>query len=136
MAPVGTRRLYRPDPRRIGVAEQWGRAAGEVTLNADSVVVTLRGEIDASNTLQFACYVERHAAIAHTLVIDTRAVDFFGVPALAGLRKVDLSCRRGRVRWKLVAGPAVKRALRACGADDLPQAESVDGRQRRALLTT
>ena len=123
MSPMGTTRLYRPDPARIGVDEKWDRATARARPLADSVVVTVRGEIDAGNGVALAGYVERQVGMAATLVLDLGEVEFFGTAGLTALRRVDLCCER--IRWVLVASPAVKRVLRVCHAEDLPQAESV-----------
>jgi anti-anti-sigma factor len=123
VAPIGTCRVYRPDPTHVGEVEQWGRAAASARVAANLVVVSVRGEVDASNGIAFAGYVERHGAIAGTLVLDLSEVDFFGAAGLTALRRIDLCC--DRIGWKLVASPAVRHALRACHAEDLPQAESV-----------
>jgi anti-anti-sigma factor len=120
---MGTSRLYRPDPTRVGLDERWGRATASVTTATDPVVVAVSGEIDASNGVALAGYVERHAGIAATLILDLSAVDFFGTAGLTALRRIDLCC--DRIGWMLVPSPAVRRALRACHADDLPQTESV-----------
>lgn len=92
----------------------------------DSLVVSVHGEVDAGNSARLADYVERHAAIAGSLVVDTSAVEFFGASALAVLHRVDRCCIRGGVGWRLVAGPAVRRVMRVCGTTDLPQAENVE----------
>jgi anti-anti-sigma factor len=123
MAPMGTSRLYRPDPTRVGLDECWGRATASVTTATDPVVVAISGEIDASNGVALAGYVERHAGIAATLILDLSEVEFFGTAGLTALRRIDLCC--DRIGWMLVPSPAVRRALRACHADDLPQTESV-----------
>jgi anti-anti-sigma factor len=125
MTITGTCRVYRPDPTSVGVGEQWARASVAVARAPESLVVSVAGEIDASNAGRLADYVERHAAIAGSLVVDTSGVDFFGAPALAALHRVDHCCEAGDVDWRLVAGPAVKRALRACGTTDLPLADDV-----------
>ena len=122
MAPPGTSRLYRPDPERVGRDERWGRAEATATIATDPVVIAVRGEVDASNGRALTSYVERHAAIAGTLVLDLSSVTFFGTAGLTALRRIDLCC--DRIGWLLVASPAVRRALRACHAEDLPQAES------------
>ena len=126
MTFIGTSRLYRPEPSSIGVGEQWGRASAEAVRTSGSLVISIRGEVDASNAAQLVAYVERHAAIAGTLVVDTSAVDFFGPPALAALHKIDLCCSGGDVHWRLVVGPALRRVMRVCGTGDLPRAESVE----------
>lgn len=123
MAPMATSRLYRPDPARLHPREQWGRAEASATSTTDPVVVAVRGEIDASNGTAMAGYVERHAGIATTLVLDLSAVEFFGTAGLTALRRIDLCC--DRIGWTLVASPAVRRVLRVCHAEDLPQSESV-----------
>lgn len=123
IGPTGTSRLYRPDPARLGRDERWGRAEASATVETDPVVVTVRGEIDASNGRSLTSFVERHASIDGTLVLDLSAVAFFGTAGLTALRRIDLCC--DRIGWLLVASPAVRRALRACQAEDLPQSESV-----------
>jgi anti-anti-sigma factor len=99
------------------------------TTSTDSVLVSIRGEIDASNGTELAGYVERHVGIAGTLVLDLSAVAFFGTAGLTALRRIDLCC--DRIRWTLVPSPAVRRLLRACHAQDLPQATSVAAAHRR-----
>jgi anti-anti-sigma factor len=129
MAPSGTCRLYRPDPIHVGEVERWGRAEASATATANLVVVSVRGEVDASNGTDLAGYVERHLGIAGTLVLDLSGVEFFGAAGLTALRRIDLCC--DRIRWQLVASAAVRRVLRACHAEDLPQAESVAAAQRQ-----
>jgi anti-anti-sigma factor len=129
MAPSGTCRLYRPDPIHVGEVERWGRAEASATATANLVVVSVRGEVDASNGIDLTSYVERHLGIAGTLVLDLSGVGFLGASGLAALRRIDLCC--DRIRWQLVASAAVRRVLRACHAEDLPQAESVAAAQRQ-----
>jgi anti-anti-sigma factor len=124
MTSIGTCRLYRPDPTSIGVAEQWGNASVAAVL-LPAVIVSVRGEVDASNATRLADYVERHVAIADALILDTAAVDFFGAPALAALHRIDRCCAVSDVDWRLVTGPALRRVLRACGSTELLQAENV-----------
>ena len=125
MAPIGTCRVYRPDPKSIGIGEQWGRASASVVLDP-AVVVTIRGEVDASNASRLAGYLERHVAIAEALVVDAIGVDFYGAPAMAVLHGVDRCCAAVGIDWRLVAGPAVRRVMRVCDSTDLPRADSVE----------
>jgi anti-anti-sigma factor len=125
MAPIGTCRVYRPDPRSIGIGEHWGRASASVVLQP-AVVVSIRGEVDASNATRLAGYLERHVAIAGALVVDATAVDFFGAPALAALHRVDRCCASIGVDWRLIEGPALRRVMRVCDATDLPRAANVE----------
>jgi anti-anti-sigma factor len=117
----GTCRRYRPDPLQVWVAECWGRADAHADLTAHALVLTIRGEIDATNGAQLADYVERHATLAPSLIVDTRGVDFFGTAGVAALRRIDHRLGCNGVRWSLVVGAAVRKVLRVCGAEDLPQ---------------
>lgn len=131
MTDVGTSRCYRPDPSSIGVPETWGRANATATLTADSIIVTVSGELDACNAVSLTTYLERHAAVTTRLYVDLRNVTFFATAGLAVVRRVDhLFVRSGR-RWWLLAGPAVRKVLRICGAQDLPQVENLDRALRR-----
>lgn len=125
MTPIGTCRIFRPDPKSIGVGERWGGASASVALDP-AVVVTIVGEVDASNASRLAGYLERHVAIAQALVVDAIAVDFFGAPAMAALHGVDRCCTAVGISWRLVAGPAVRRVMRVCDSTDLPRAETVE----------
>ena len=125
MTPIGTCRVYRPDPQSIGISELWGRASASVALEP-AVVVTIRGDVDASNASRLADYLERHVAIAQALVVDAVAVDFFGAPVMATLHGVDRCCAAVGISWRLVAGPAVRRVMRVCDSTDLPRSESVE----------
>ena len=79
MTPIGTCRLYRPDPASICVGEQWGKVSLTAALTPASLVVSVRGEVDASNAGRLADYVERRAAVAAALIVDTSAVDFLSL---------------------------------------------------------
>ncbi|MBJ7338733.1 STAS domain-containing protein [Mycolicibacterium sp.] len=132
MTPIGTCRLYRPDPTSVGVHEQWSGASADAERTHDDVlVVSIHGEVDAGNCARLADYLERHAAISGSLIVDTSAVVFFAASALAVLHRVDRSCTRGGTAWRLVAGPAVRRVMRVCGTADLPQVENVENALRQ-----
>ena len=131
MNAIGTSRLYRPDPNSIGVSEDWGGARATATRTHDALVVSVCGEVDAGNAARLADYLERHAAVAGSLVVDTSAVDFYGASSLAVLHRLDRCCVRGGVGWRLVAGPALRRVMRFCGSTDLPCAEDVGSALRQ-----
>lgn len=120
---MGTSRVYRPDPSRCGRDERWGPADASSTATTKSVVVVVRGEIDASNGPALASYVERHAGVAGALVLDLSGIEFFGTAGLAALRRID-RCR-DRVGWMLVPSASVRRVLRICHAEDLPHVDGV-----------
>jgi anti-anti-sigma factor len=130
MTPIGTCRVYRPDPTSVGIGEQWGKASVRAALEP-AVVVSIRGEVDGSNAARLANYIERHVAIAAALVVDTSTVDFFGTSALAVLHKVDRCCAASGVDWRLVVGPALRRVMRVCGTTDLPEAANLESALRQ-----
>lgn len=130
MTLIGTTRLYRPDPMSIGVGEQWRRASVVVSRSREALVLSVRGEVDASNSGRLADYVERHAAVSSALVVDTTALDFFGAPAIAALHRVNRCTGINGAQWRLVAGPALRRVMRACGTTGLPLALNVSSALR------
>ena len=119
MAPTGTCRLYRPDPTRVGATEQWSWAQASATTSADSVVVTISGEIDASNCAELAGYVERHVGVAGTLVLDLSAVAFFGTTAWPLSAESTCAAIASAGRWC--------RARRAARPARLPRTRSTAG---------
>lgn len=126
MTDMGTLRCYRPDPSSIGQSETWRHASAAATVTPNSIVVTIVGELDASNAHDLARYVERHSAATDTLFIDLREVTFFSTAGLAVLRRVEHQYGQCGSRWRLLASPAVRKVLRLCGAQNLPQLETLD----------
>lgn len=126
MTEIGTSRRFRPDPSSIGRSETWGRADAGASPCWDAIIVSIAGELDASNTAKLASYLERHSAVTTRLYVDLRNVTFFSTSGLAVLRHIDHQCGERRAQWRLLAGPAVRKVLRICGADDLPQLDTLD----------
>jgi anti-anti-sigma factor len=89
------------------------------------LVVTVEGELDASNSRDLGCYVERQLRPAMQLLMDLRAVEFFGAQAFSTLHFVAVCCSRRDVDWVLVGGRDVRRLLGILDPDHvLPLAES------------
>lgn len=126
MTDIVTSRRFRSDPASIAQEESWGRASAEAALIRDTIIVTVYGEIDATNAAHFAAYVERRGAVASRLYLDLRDVDFFGIAGLTALRRLEHRFEMAGAPWRLVAGPAVRKVLRICNATDLPQVDSLD----------
>ncbi|MGP4058800.1 STAS domain-containing protein [Mycobacterium sp. 4D054] len=85
------------------------------------VAVAVIGEIDAVNGRALARYVERHTRVSRQLVLDLRAVDFFGSQGFTALFYISVHCTRSDVDWAIVASPAVQRLLAICDPDgELP----------------
>lgn len=122
MAPVGTVRIYRPDPASADGLKRLGRATFAVRhLSSTRMAVAVVGEIDAVNGRGLGRYVERHTGISTQLVLDLRAVDFFGTQGFTALYYINVHCARADVDWVIVGSPPVRRVLAICDPDgELP----------------
>ncbi|HTY28252.1 MAG TPA: STAS domain-containing protein [Mycobacterium sp.] len=104
-------------------------------------IITVQGELDASNATQFADHVERCATEGVRLILDLSPLDFFGTAGFSALHTINVRCAHTGSRWALVSGDSVSRLLRVCDRDHaLPVADSVpeaitllDGEPRRLL---
>jgi len=135
MTEVGTSRRYRPNPTGICQPERWGLAYARATLTFETIIVTVNGEIDAHNAAHLARYIERHSALVRRLLIDLREVTFFATAGLAALRRVENELALREADWRLLPSPAVRKLLRICGAEDLPQMETLEAARRPATAT-
>src|SRR6185312_10835758 len=91
MAALGTIRIYRPDPGSADETQRRGRATFTVrNPSSTRVAVGAVGEIDAVNGRDLGRYVERHTGISRQLVLDLRAVDFFGTQAFTALYYISV----------------------------------------------
>ena len=130
MANVGTVRIYRPDPAFADEMQRCGRATFSVRrLSSTRVAVAVMGDIDATNGRALGYYVERHTGISRQLMLDLRAVDFFGGKGFTALYYIAVHCTRSDVDWVIVGGSPVRRLLSICDpdgglpiVDDLPSA--------------
>ncbi|WP_445169159.1 STAS domain-containing protein [Mycolicibacterium sp. Dal123E01] len=104
-------------------------------------IITIEGEIDASNSGPFADHVAECAATGTHLVLDLSDLQFFGTAGFSSLHTINVQCANASARWAMVTGDAVSRLLRVCDPDHtLPVAESIaeaitllDGEPRRLL---
>jgi anti-anti-sigma factor len=88
-------------------------------------VITVDGELDASNASQLADYVQRCATQSRSLVLDLSGVEFFGTAGFSALHAINVRCAGANVRWAVVPSQAVSRLLRICDPENaLPIAES------------
>lgn len=130
MTAIGTCRVIRPDPRAIDRREQHHRAIFcACHLSDTTVLVTVRGEVDATNSRALAGYVERQIAGSARLVLDLTDIEFFGTSGFAALHNVNVICAKYGVSWVLAAAPQVRRFLGICDPDRLLPLEdsAVDG---------
>jgi anti-anti-sigma factor len=95
-----------------GAAEAPGRARYFARLSVPALlIVTVGGEIDASNSRDLGHYVERELRPTTQLLMDLRAVEFFGAQAFSTLHFIAVCCSRRDVDWLLVGGRDVRRLL-------------------------
>lgn len=104
-------------------------------------IITVQGELDASNAGAFADHVDECAGTGTRLVLDLSLLDFFGTAGFSALHTINVRCANATARWALVTGGAVSRLLRVCDpdhtlpvVDSIPEAiELLDGEPRRLL---
>lgn len=119
MSGVGTIRVYRPDPATSTQTERYGRAVFATRLLSPSlVIVTIDGDIDATNGRALGRYVERHASASSQLIVDLSGVKFFGAQGFTALHYVKVCCDHNNVDWAIVGDTEVRRLLRICDPDD------------------
>jgi anti-anti-sigma factor len=115
MAAVGTVRMYRPDPAPVDELKRCGRATFAVRHPSPTrVAIAVMGDVDALNGRELGRYVERHTHLSKQLVLDLRAVDFFGSQGFTALYYISVYCARGDVDWLIVGNPPVRRLLAIC----------------------
>lgn len=118
MSNMGTSRVFRSDPRTLDLCEKHGRATFSACHQPSStVVVTVEGEVDATNNRALARYVESQVAGSTRLELDLRLVDFFGTAGFAALHNVNVICSRYQASWALRAGRQLRRLLAICDSD-------------------
>lgn len=121
---LSTQRVFRPDPQSFDLREEHHRATfSACQLAPAKALVTIHGEIDATNSQALARYVERRVAGARRLVLDLQTVEFFAASGFAALSNINVTCARAGIQWSLLAGTHVWRLLRICDPDrELPVA--------------
>ncbi|BBX35423.1 STAS domain-containing protein [Mycolicibacterium mageritense DSM 44476 = CIP 104973] len=91
-----------------------------------TAVVSVHGELDASNAPEFADYALGYVARSQKLVLDLNAVEFFGATCFATLHTLNVQCAGEGIYWALTPSKAVSRVLRICDPDGaLPTSPSV-----------
>ncbi|OBF25218.1 STAS domain-containing protein [Mycobacterium sp. ACS4331] len=127
-ASTGTIRLYRPDPSTLTESRRYGRATYSVyPATSTRIHVAVCGDVDAVNGRALGQYVERHTGTSRQMVLDLRAVDFFGTAGFTALYYISVHCNRRDVDWMLVGGPPVRRLLRICDTShELPLCADLD----------
>lgn len=127
MVAIRTERIFAPsissdeDQTRCGTAIFATRPC-----SPNRIAVAVVGEVDAVNGRELARYVERHLRVSRQLVLDLRAVDFFGSQGFTALYYISVHCTRSDVDWAIVASPPVRRLLSICDPEsELPLADDL-----------
>jgi anti-anti-sigma factor len=122
MAAVGTLGRYRQETAPVDDLQRCGRAIFTVRHPSSTrAAVAVLGDVDALNARELGRYVERHTHLSKQLVLDLRAVDFFGSQAFTALYYISVYCARGDVDWIIVGSAAVRRLLSICDPEgELP----------------
>lgn len=121
-SPYSAARLHAPSP-----ADTWAsHAARSVThWGRSGAVISVEGELDASNAGQFADYVQLCARSCDWLVLDLDDLDFIGTAGFSMLKTIADRCAEGQIYCTTVPGEAVARLLRICDPDNtVPTAPS------------
>jgi anti-anti-sigma factor len=96
------------------------------TLGA-TTVVSIAGELDASNIDQLTVWTRPFLASSRSLILDLSELDFLGAQGIRSLFAIADECKRGRITWALVPSHPVSRLLRVCDKQErLPSATSID----------
>lgn len=91
-----------------------------------ATVVTISGDVDASNDYRVHDFATRFVAVSKALILDLSGVEFFSAAGLSVLIAVDEACRTADVEWALIGSRVVNRVLRLIDCDTtLPTASSV-----------
>jgi anti-anti-sigma factor len=94
-------------------AESSGRARYSAHLYFPALqIVTVEGDVDATNHRDLGRYVVRHLHPTTQLLLDLRAVNFFGAQGFSALYYIGVRCTRLDVDWAVVGGRDVARLLR------------------------
>ena len=122
LAPQSTRRVFRADPQSFDLREQHHRATFSAChLPPPKVLVTIHGEIDATNSPALADYIERRIAGSRQLILDLQPVEFFAASGFAALSHINVMCDLTGVQWSLLAGSHIWRLLGICDPErELP----------------
>jgi anti-anti-sigma factor len=77
-------------------------------------VISVVGEVDASNSRHVALYVRNRLAECDYLGVDMGEVKFLGVSAISTLHCINVECAKRGIPWVLAPSAEVSRVLRIC----------------------
>lgn len=96
---------------------RWGRSGA---------VISVGGELDASNSGELADYLQHCAGYCEWLILDFSDLEFIGTAGFSALESIFYRCAETLVHCTAVPGPAVARLLQICDPTNaLPTTSSV-----------
>lgn len=96
---------------------RWGRSGA---------VISVEGELDASNAGSLSDYVQHCARYCEWLVLDLTDLEFIGTAGFSALKSITDRCADAMIYCAAVPGVAVTRLLEICDpGNTLPTAVSV-----------
>jgi anti-anti-sigma factor len=95
------------------------RARMRAKTDTGLTVISISGEIDASNADELSHRVSELASDCVALIVDLAEVDFIAIDGLRALIALNIQCARTGTAWALIASHAVNRLLRAGDHDNL-----------------
>ncbi|WP_082134003.1 STAS domain-containing protein [Mycolicibacter heraklionensis] len=105
------------ESRTVRSVTRWGRSGA---------VISVGGELDASNADQLAEHVQRCAGYCEWLILDLNDLEFIGTAGFSALKTIADRCAETMVYCTTVPGVAVARLLRICDPTNaLPTTSSV-----------
>ncbi|BBZ45596.1 STAS domain-containing protein [Mycobacterium parmense] len=82
-----------------------------------ATVITVDGELDASNADQLAAYVQHGITRCRRVVLDLRGLKFIGTAGFSALHRINVVCSGAQAHWAMAPSAAVARLLRICDPD-------------------
>ena len=82
-------------------------------------VMSISGEIDASNADELSHRVSELASDCGAVIVDLAEVEFIAIDGLRALFALNIQCARTGTTWALIASHAVNRLLRVGDHDKL-----------------
>jgi anti-anti-sigma factor len=80
-----------------------------------AMVVTIHGDIDATNVNRVSEHTRHFILPTNSLVLDLSGVDSFAAEGISLLYRIDEACRAAGMEWTLVASHAVIERLQDSG---------------------
>ncbi|MBP2453718.1 STAS domain-containing protein [Mycolicibacterium lutetiense] len=83
-------------------------------LSPATAVISVHGELDASNAAELTECGTQHSRPSGQLVLDLSAVEFFGTGCFACLHSLNVHCAGENMDWVMIPSTAVSRVLGIC----------------------